>query len=256
MTTASLPADLVLRYGSHASAGNGNGPCCLIEAEVVHVLHKPKKDTDPTICPVIQKMATGLNDSYPNSLEGDAARTADLARFLGCLSNTKSTPAVEEQRSLLALDWLVRVYTPSWLRLVPVLVPDAVALETAHRVESLESAAAIGEIVRTASANAAVAWAAAWAAARAAAGDAAWAAAGDAARAAAGDAAWAAAWAAAWDAAWAAAGDAARDAAGDAAWAAARAAAGDAAWAALQPTVDALRASAIALLDTMLAVSS
>jgi hypothetical protein len=122
----------------------------------------------------------------------------------------------------------------------------------------------------------AAAWAAAWDAAGDAAGDAAWAAAGDAARAAAGDAARAAAgaaagdaaWDAARDAAWAAARDAARAAAGDAArdaaWAAAGAAARDAAWAAagdaarekLRPTVEVLQASALELLDAMIAVDS
>ena len=89
--------------------------------------------------------------------------------------------------------------------------------------------------------------------ARAAAGDAAryaawyaaWAAAGDAAWAAARAAAWAAAGAAAWAAAW----DAARDAAGDAARDAARDAAGDA----LRPTVEALQASALELVERMIA---
>jgi hypothetical protein len=126
------------------------------------------------------------------------------------------------------------------------------------------------------------AWTAAWAAAGAAAWTAAWAAAGDAARDAAGAAAWAAARDAARDAAWTAAWDAAGDAARDAAWTAAWDAAGDAAWDAardaartaartaardaagdaagdaardqLRPTVLVLQASALSLVERLIAV--
>ena len=145
----------------------------------------------------------------------------------------------------MALDWLVRVHTPAWLRLAG-LVDQADLLAGLAEVDAgtcpsikpmLEAvrmdAAAAGGVVRDA------AWAVAWAVAGDAAGDAA----RDAAGAVAGDAAGAVAWDAARDAAWAVA--------GDAAWGAARDAARDA----LAPTVTELQTSAHDLIDRMLAVT-
>jgi hypothetical protein len=71
-----------------------------------------------------------------------------------------------------------------------------------------------------------------------------------AARSAAESAAWSAAWSAARSAAW----SAARSAARSAAWSAARSAAWSAAWSALAPTVEQLQASALDLVDRILAL--
>src|SRR6185312_8767679 len=87
------------------------------------------------------------------------------------------TEADEQRRAFMAMDWLVRVWTPKWLDLVPALKPHAVALRDCEEicdVAGLAAATAKLRALRSASA-------AAWAAAR--------------------DAAWAAAWAAAWVAA-------------------------------------------------------
>jgi hypothetical protein len=217
--------------------------------------HQPaEKWTDEPQCvsPVLGVFGRNLNDILPDD------RRQELVPLIPKLLGTRDEQ--DEARSYLALDWLIRVYTPTWLRMVPALVSDADAIAGMPRIVDLESAAAVGDLVRDAAAHSRAAWAAAWAAAR----DAARAAARDAARAAArdaaGDAAWAAAGAAARDAARAAAGDAA----GDAAWAAAGAAARAAAWAAaraaawaaardaLAPTVAELQTSAIALFSTMI----
>lgn len=177
----------------------------------------------------------------------------------------------DEERSYLALDWLIRTWLPAWLELSPSCREDAARVRDLGRIVDRASAERAGPVVLAASKRAAAAWAAAGAvagavagsAARAAVRDAAWAAASDAAGAAAwaaaltaspaaawaaaGDAAWAAAWAAAGDAAWAAARAAARDAARDAAWDAAWDAAGNAA----KPTVERLQRSAIDLCRRM-----
>lgn len=128
MTTAvmMIPPDLRLSYGSHT--GPGDDAVCLVEASVVHVLRKRKADTDPTICPVVRKMAAGLNDAYPRGAVGDHARTAELRRFVPLLPHTRSTKKAERRRSYLAVDWLIRVFAPAWLRLVPELVVHADAL--------------------------------------------------------------------------------------------------------------------------------
>ena len=162
----------------------------------------------------------------------------DRRRLIGprldaCVGTNTGT-ADAERRAWMAADWLVRVHTVAWCRLVPSLAAHADALAALPELTDDDSFSAAMPVV-------AAARDAAGAAARDAARDAAW--------AAARDAAWDAAWAAAWDAAGDAAGAAARAAAGDAAWAAAWAAAGDA----LAPTVAQLQASAADLLDRMVA---
>ncbi len=230
---------------------------------VAYVAGEPWSDHPVCACPVLTSFMVAWNDGLPN----DAERDRLLKPLVEQLIDTRSTPAVEERRSYMVLDWLIRVHTPKWLDLVPSLAQHAKALRDLQEIADFAGASAVGASVNAAGA-------AAWAAAR----DAAWAAASAAAWAAARDAAWAAASAAAWDAAWAAASAAARDAAWDAAWDAARAAAGaaagaaaraaaraaagdaagaaawDAAWDALKPTTEWLQASALDLVDRMIAV--
>jgi hypothetical protein len=170
-----------------------------------------------------------------NDVLGDDRRQ-ELKRFLplpGQPSPLAGTfgDGLDETRSYMALDWLVRTYMPVWLDLAG-LTAEAAALRDLRRIVDLVAVEAAGPVVRDAREKAAAARAAAWAAARDAAGD--------AARDAARDAAGAAAQDTAWDAARAAAGDAARDAA----W--------DAAGKRLAPTVDLLQTSAIALYDAMI----
>jgi hypothetical protein len=243
---------LALSSGSHAEFERG---MCVMEA-VSYVAGEPWSDAPQCACPVITAFMVSWNDSLPS----DAERERLLKPFIPLLVGTRN-PAAEERRSYMALDWLIRVFTPKWLDLVPALHEHAKALRELEAIADMAGAAAAGERVRAAWAAArAAARAAAWDAARAAARDAARAAAGDAAWAAARDAAWDAARDAAWDAAWDAARDAARAAAGDAAWAAA----GDAAWAAvwaaagdaLKPTTEWLQSSAIDLVHRMIAESA
>jgi len=194
---------------------------------------------------VISAFLRSWNDGLPT----DADRVRLLSPMISRLVGSKSTPAVEERRSYLSLDWIIRVYTPTTLDLVPTLAPNAESLRGLPEIVDLTTAHAVSEAVR-----------AARDAARGAARDGARDAAGDAARYAAWDAAWdaagAAAWVDAWDAAryaaWVDAWDAARYAAWDAAWDAAGAAAGDA----LAPTVATLQASVLDLVDRMFAVTA
>jgi len=221
---------LSLSSGSHEDFEKG---MCVMEA-AAYVAGEPWSDHPRCACRVITSFMIGWNDRLPS----DAERDRLLKPLIPDIIDTKSTPAIEERRSYMALDWLIRVYTPRWLDLVPSLAPHAKAVRDLEEIADLAGASAAGASV-----------VAARAAARAVAGDAARAA-GDAARAA-GDAAWAAAraaaWAAAGDAAWAAAGDAARAAAGDAAWVAA--------WDAFKPTTKWLQVSALDLVNRMIACS-
>jgi hypothetical protein len=215
-----------LKSGGHEPS---DGEMCVMEA-VAYVAGEPWSDAPQCACPVITAFMVSWNDG----LSSDAERDRLLKPLIPLIVGTRSTKEVEGRRSYIALDWMIRVYTPKWLDMVPALHTQAKALRELEAIADMAGATAAGVKVRLAQKDAAAAWAAA--------GDAAWA----AAWAAAGDAAWAAAWAAAGDAAWAAA--------RAAAWDAARDAARDAAWAALKPTTEWLQASALNLVREMIAV--
>jgi len=222
-----------LRKGSHDARERG---VCALEA-VAWLAGEPHSDKPRCACPVIGAFVIAWNDALPT----DEDRNRLLKPLIPRLVGSRSTKAVEKQRSYLALDWLIRVQTPAWLELRDDLKPHAAALRSLDAIRDMATARAAGPFVIAARDSASAAWAAAWDAARAAAGDAAgdaaWDAARASARAAAGDAARDAARASARAAAWDAARASARAAAWDAALAAARASARAAAW-------DAARASA------------
>ena len=215
---------IVLGNGSHEKEQH---VFCVMEA-VAYVAGEDWSDSPQCASPVIAAFLRSWNDSL-----GDEPRNRLLKPLIPLLVGTKGSAEVEEKRSYMALDWMIRVFTPKWLDMVPALHEHAKALRDLEGIADMAGAAAAGERVRLAGV-----------------------AARDAARDAAGDAAGAAARAAAWDAARAAAGAAAGAAAaaavGDAAGAAAAAAAG----AALKPTTEFLQASALQLVHRMIKVSA
>jgi hypothetical protein len=270
MTAVPVLSELHLDTSSHSTRDDG---VCLLEA-VAWFAGEKHTDRPSCVSPVLRDFGISLNDRFPDD------KRQLLVPLIPELVGTAGD-GHDEARGYLALDWLVRMFTPAWLELAG-LAESAAELRGLRRIVDLTAADAAGPVVRASGVKAAAAraaaraaagdaaraatgdaaGAAAGAAARAAAGDAAGAAAGAAARAAAGDAARdaarAAARAAAGDAAGDAAGAAARDAARAAARAAARDAARDAAWDAardaLRPTVDGLQLSAIDLFSSMIRV--
>lgn len=240
---------LVLAQGAHGKWFTGEA--CLVEcsnliaAGRVHVPDWSPRcplaavefaDDHPSISRVIRQFAIGLNDAWSNA---DRQRLKPYATRILC---TATSDADEEARAWMATDWLVRVHAPAFLRLAG-LTEQAEALESLARITDATLARAARPAIDTAHEKGVAAWDAA--------GAATW------AWAAAGAAAWAAARAAVGAAIGAAPGDdAAREAARAAAGAAA-AVAGEvaaAAGAALRPTVEVLQASALELLDSMIAV--
>jgi hypothetical protein len=195
-----------------------DGAMCTMEA-VAFIAGEPWSDHPQCASPVISVFLRSWNDG-----SGDEQRQ-ELKRYIPRLVNSRGTDAQESERSWMALDWLVRVQTPTWLRLAGLTVQaDFLTSLEPVDVDNCPSILPALEAVRS---DAAAAWVAV--------GDFAWAAVGDAV----GDAARNAAW------------DAAGSAAGDAARNAARNAARDA----LAPTVTELRVSAHDLVDRMLAVT-
>jgi hypothetical protein len=198
-----------LEHGKHQE----NSGMCVMEA-VSYVAGEPWSDHPQCVSPVIAQFCRSWNDALPT----DEDRTRLLAPLIAEMIGTRTTDDDDVTRSWMVLDWLVRVYTPAWLR----------AAGLTQEVQALESCARIVDATTADTAQPAIV--------------AALDAAGAAARAAAWNAAWGAVSAAAWNAAW----DAAQDAAQDTAQ--------DAARAALAPTVATLQASAVELVRAMCAV--
>ena len=247
--------DYTLAYGTHATADDGR---CAMEW-VSHLAGEPHSDEPACVSPVLRALCIALNDGL-----GDVPRQRlrpYLARTIGTAGD-----GLDEARAWMAMDWLVRTYTPAWLALASIDAPARTLSRLAPIVDdrSLHAAlAALGDARRAARAARVPAFGAGGA--------------GVTARASAialGRCGREAAWTCAGAAVWAAARVAIGDHAGDRARAIARAAAGDAAaiavrrvrddevcgppsprdalQTALFPTLRELADSAIALLDRML----
>lgn len=160
-----------LDEGSHSSFTHGH--CAM---EVVAWL-AGEGHTDAPVCasPVLRGFSIALNDRW------DDVQRQKLVPFLPRMVGTAGD-GQDEARSYLALDWLIRSFTPAWLDLAG-LGEEAAELRSLRRIVDLASAEAAGPVVREVRDRASAAGAA-WAAARDAARDAAW----NAARAAARDA--------------------------------------------------------------------
>lgn len=173
----------VLDGGSHMSFTEG---ACAMEW-VSYIAGLGHTDAPECVSPVLQKFTIDLNDSW------DDEQRQKLVPFLPRMVGTNGD-GQDEARSYLALDWLIRTYTPAWLDLAG-LVGDAQALRGLPRIVDLGTAGQAGPVVRAGHEHSRAARDAAWEAARAsawaaivaAAGDAAGDAARDAARVAAGD---------------------------------------------------------------------
>ncbi len=164
-----------LGKGSHSSYESGH---CAMEV-VAWLAGLGHTDAPECASPVLQTYVISLNDTW-----GDVDRqrlVPYLPRVVGTAGDSQ-----DEARAYLALDWLIRTYTPAWLDLAGLTV-EAQALRGLRRIVDRAAAQAAGLVVRDAQTKAAQA--ASQAAARAVAWDVAWAAAGAAAWAAAGAAA-------------------------------------------------------------------
>ena len=195
-----------LGKGHHGSLEQG---VCVMEA-VAYISGGFWTDSPYCACPVLGAFLRSWNDTLP-----DDKRQEFLKPLIPRLVGTKSTPTVEQRRAIMAADWMIRVHTPTWLRLAG-LIDQANVLEAMPEITDFAACPSLLPTLQAVRRDASAAEAAAWAAAR--------------------------------DAAWAAA----RDAAWAAAWAAARDAAGAAAEAALAPTVAALQLSALDLVNRMI----
>ncbi len=250
-----MTQDYTLAHGTHATPDEGR---CAMEW-VSYLAGEPHSDEPACVSPVLRALCIALNDGL-GYVPRQRLRPY-LARTIGTAGDS-----LDEPRAWLAMDWLARTYTPSWLSLASLDVPadalrglapvvDDRSLHTA--LTTLADARRVARAARMRAFGVGSSGVTAWASAIAG---------GRSGR----EAAWTCAGAAVWAAARVEIGDQA----GDDARATARAAAGDAAaiavrrvrdddvcgslgprdalHAALFPTLRDLADSAIALLDRML----
>jgi hypothetical protein len=170
--------DLTTMRLSHGAHGTREAGVCLLEA-VAWLAGEPHSDRPACTSLVLSTYGRTLNDTLlPSRADLEPRLRALAPRLVG----TAGRPELDQRAGLMAADWLVRVYTPAWLR-VAGLAEHADALAGGDPIRSWDSLPTTG-----------------LAAAR------------GAARSAADSAAWSAAWSAADSAAWGAAKSAARDA--------------------------------------------
>jgi hypothetical protein len=216
---------MVLAKGGHDTRLDG---VCLLEA----VAWQAGEDhTDRPVCvsPVLAAFGRSLNDVLPD------AKRQELVPLVPLLPGTAGD-GHDETRGYMALDWLIRGWTPAWFSLAG-LTADAQALRDLRRIVDMAAAKSAAPVVQQASQKAF------------AAGD------------GPGDAAWADVWADVWDdsagaaamavarhVAWAGVWHVARESARAVAMAVARAVAR----ATLAPTVASLQDSAISLYQAMI----
>lgn len=217
------PDEVTLHKGLHDDPSEGH---CLLEV-VSMFAGEPFSDSPDCVCPVLAEFGRSWNDG----LTDNAARE-QLRQYIPRLVGTKSTEEVESRRSMMSADWLIRVYTPTWLDRNPDLATHAAALRAHPEIIDAAGLISVQPVVVAASTDAFAA--------------------GAAAGGAASDAAsWASSrstiWTVTWVATWAAISSAKGSAKGSATEAAARAA--------LAPTVTELQASAHALFDRMIRVT-
>ncbi|MGH9071960.1 MAG: hypothetical protein ACRDX8_12545 [Acidimicrobiales bacterium] len=199
---------LVLKSGAHSP----DGGFCVMEA-VAYVAGEEWSDRPECASPVISAFLRNWNDCL-----GDEDRQM-LKPLIPRLVGTRGSAELELRRSYMALDWLVRVQAPAWLRLAK-LETWADQLRDLGPLTDAKSCRAAQPLL---AAVGAATGAATWAAGRDATG------------------------AAAWDAAW--------DATGAATWAATWDATGAAGRAALRSTVVTLQESAMELVSRMIETS-
>jgi len=190
---------LVLGLGDHEQRDDG---LCLMEA-VAWFADEPHSAAPRCVSPVLISFGDRGNDGLPDE------RRQRLVPLIPRLVGTRGD-GLDEQRAYMALDWLIRTYTPTWLELAG-LTAHAQALRHLRRIVGLPTAQTAGPAVGAARSQAAADWVAtrwdfSWDGAEVAARDAVRAATTLVAGAGAQAAAWGLTdwrgWAAAWDNAW------------------------------------------------------
>lgn len=158
-----VPLDAItLRKGAHESRDDG---VCLMEAVAWYAGEK-HTDRPTCVCPMLNRMGIRLNDSLPDE------KRIRLLQYVPRLVGTAGD-GHQQARGLMAMDWIIRTNTPTWMEAAKM---DASALRALPEIRSwddvvaaqplLDDARTRGVAAARAAAWAAqaAAWASAWAA--------------------------------------------------------------------------------------------
>ena len=114
MTTRTLDLDkLHLLTGSHDP--NDEQRMCVMEA-VAFLAGEEWSDHPACASRIVGTFLRQWNDVLPDD------QRQELRQYIPRLVGSAGTPEQEERRSWMALDWLVRVQAPAWLRLAGLTV--------------------------------------------------------------------------------------------------------------------------------------
>ena len=102
-----MTSDYTLAYGTHPDPTDGR---CAMEW-VAHLAGERHSDQPACVSPVVRALCVALNDGLDYT---------ERQRLRPYLTRTIGTAAdgLDESRAWMALDWLIRVYAPTWLRAV------------------------------------------------------------------------------------------------------------------------------------------
>ena len=129
-----------LKHGSHEANQDGN--LCAMEA-VAFIAGEPWADHPACACPVITAFMVHWNDALPT----DADRDRLLKPLIPGLVGTRADSAIEQRRAFMSLDWLMRVYVPTFLELDLAYASYGQALRNLPEMVDLASAFAAEQIV-------------------------------------------------------------------------------------------------------------
>jgi hypothetical protein len=100
-----MTSDYTLAYGTHPNPQDGR---CAMEW-VAHLAGERHTDQPDCVSPVVRALCVALNDGL-NCTERQRLRPY-LTRTIGTTAD-----GLDESRAWMALDWLIGVYAPTWLR--------------------------------------------------------------------------------------------------------------------------------------------
>lgn len=141
---------LQLAKGGHSNPDDG---LCLLEL-TAYLAGENHSDHPECASPVLAEFGRNINDRFDDDRRQLLKPLAE--QMIGTAGD-----GLDETRGYLALDWLIRTYTPAWLDLAG-LTAEAAELRALRRIVDLAAAQAAGPVVRAGADKARAAGAAAW----------------------------------------------------------------------------------------------
>lgn len=121
MSVVNLDLDnLMLKSGPHEGPEEGG---CVVEW-ATHVAGDPWGSLSSSVCPILSAHLMCWNDVLPDD------ERQSLKQYIYRLPHTRGTTEVARARGLMAYDWLVRVYFPTFCARIPSLADLAPKLES------------------------------------------------------------------------------------------------------------------------------